>query len=252
MIRDIPETNERTLISPVIKCGPHDINPQKAMEIVVPHCLYVDEVKKGSIAVYRCEQFTNEGRLSCCSKSHWKRQFFLNVKVTRTISTALLSLCCPGFVSYILCSKCHLVLYLVLLLTWLIYRLSEPQSWEKIPSSSERSCHSKAWFSIKKDSIIIKTKVFSIWSIFVCGGGGPKRKRVTAFASKPNPVTNLISLRSYIYGDNEDSKRVSNAVTWKALTASEWVNEWRSRFSSSNLLYHLVWKFQSSSFVTFA
>ncbi|XP_029202600.2 uncharacterized protein [Acropora muricata] len=143
VIRDIPETNERTLISPVIKCGPDDINPQKAMEIVVPHCLYVDDVKKGSIAVYRCEQFTDE----------------------------------------------------------------EPQSWEKIPSSSERSCHSKAWFSIKKDSIIIKTKVFSIWSIFVCGGGGPKRKRVTAFASKPNPETNLISLRCYIYGDNEDSKR---------------------------------------------
>ena len=70
VIRDIPETNERTLISPVIKCGPYDINPQKAMEIVVPHCLYVDEVKKGSIAVYRCEQFTNEGRLSCCRKSH--------------------------------------------------------------------------------------------------------------------------------------------------------------------------------------
>ena len=70
VIRDIPETHERTLISPVIKCGPDDINPQKAMEIVVPHCLYVDEVKKGSIAVYRCEQFTNEGSLSCCSKSH--------------------------------------------------------------------------------------------------------------------------------------------------------------------------------------
>ena len=70
VIRDIPERNERTLISPVIKCGPDDINPQKAMEIVVPHCLYIDEVKKGSIAVYRCEQFTNEGRLSCCRKSH--------------------------------------------------------------------------------------------------------------------------------------------------------------------------------------
>ncbi|XP_044169721.1 LOW QUALITY PROTEIN: uncharacterized protein LOC114950019 [Acropora millepora] len=142
VIRDIPETKETTLISPVIKCGPDDINPQKAMEIVVPHCLYVDEVKKGSIAVYRCEQFTNEG----------------------------------------------------------------PQSWKKIPSSSERSCHCKAWFSVKKDSIIIKTKVFSIWSIFVCGGGS-KRKRVTAFASKPNPASNLIFLRCYIYSDNEDSKR---------------------------------------------
>ncbi|XP_015771235.1 PREDICTED: uncharacterized protein LOC107349564 [Acropora digitifera] len=143
VIRDIPETNERTLISPVIKCGPDDINPQKTMKIVVPHCLYVDEVKKGSITVYRCEQFTNEG----------------------------------------------------------------PQNWKEVPSSSERSCHSKAWFSIKKDSIVIKTKVFSIWSIFVCGVGGSKRKRVTAFASKPNPASNLISLRCYIYSDNEDSKR---------------------------------------------
>ncbi|XP_044184793.1 uncharacterized protein LOC122964932 [Acropora millepora] len=143
VIRDIPEKNERTLISPVIKCGPHDINPQKAMKIVVPHCLYVDEVKKGSIAVYRCEQFTNEG----------------------------------------------------------------PQNWKEIPSSSERFCHSKAWFSIKKDSIVIKTKVFSIWSIFICGVGGSKRKRVTAFVSKPNPASNLISLRCYIYSDNEDSKR---------------------------------------------
>ena len=92
-----------------------------------------------------------------------------------------------------------------------MYRLSGPQNWEKIPSSLGKSCLSKAWFSIKKDSIIIKTKIFSIWSIFVCGGGGPKRKRVTAFASKPNPASNLISLRCYIYSDNEDSKRVSNA-----------------------------------------
>ena len=95
---------------------------------------------------------------------------------------------------------------------WLIYRLSGPQNWEKIPFCSERSCHSKAWFSIKKDSIVIKTKVFSIWSIFVCGGGGSKKKRVIAFARKPNPASNLISLRCYICSDNEDSKKVSNAV----------------------------------------
>ncbi|XP_067017943.1 netrin receptor UNC5B-b-like [Acropora muricata] len=143
VIQDIPETNERTLISPVIKCEPDDINPQKAVEIVLPHCLYVDEVNKGSIEVYRCGQFTNEG----------------------------------------------------------------PQTWEVIPSSSESSCHSKAWFSIKEDSIVIKTKVFSIWSVFVCGEGGSMRKRVTAFVSKPNPEGNLISLRWYIYSDNEDSKR---------------------------------------------
>ena len=151
------------------------------------------------------------------------------------------SLCCPGFVSYILHSKCYLVLNLRSNLKCrLIYRLSGPQNWEKIPSSSERSCHSKAWFLIKKDSIVIKTKVFSIWSVFVCGVGGSKRKRVTAFASKPNPASNLISLRCYIYSDNEDSKRVSNAVIWKGLTSSERVNEWRSRFSSSNLLHTLV------------
>ncbi|XP_067043625.1 uncharacterized protein [Acropora muricata] len=143
VIRDIPETNKRTLISPVIKCGPEDINPHKAVEIVLPHCLYMDEVKKGSIEVYRCGQYTSEGQ----------------------------------------------------------------QKWEIIPSSSERSCHSKAWFSIKKDRIVIKTKFFSIWSVFVCGAGGSKRKRITAFASKPNPASNLISLRCYIYSDNEDSKR---------------------------------------------
>ena len=39
-----------------------------------------------------------------------------------------------------------------------------------------------------------------------------RRKRVIAFASKPNPTSNLISLRCYIYGDSEDSKKVSNAV----------------------------------------
>ena len=95
---------------------------------------------------------------------------------------------------------------------WLTYCLLGPQNWKEIPSSSERSCHSKVWFSIKKDSIVIKTKVFSIWSIFICGVGGSKRKRVTAFVSKPNPASNLISLRCYIYSDNEDSKRVSNVV----------------------------------------
>ena len=70
VIRDIPETNKRTLISPVIKCGPEDINPHKAVEIVLPHCLYMDEVKKGSIEVYRCGQYTSEGSLSCRIRSH--------------------------------------------------------------------------------------------------------------------------------------------------------------------------------------
>ncbi|XP_068673822.1 uncharacterized protein [Montipora foliosa] len=141
VIRDVPETDERTLISPVIHCGPHDINPNKAIEIVVPHCLYVDEVKKGCITVYRCGEFPDIG----------------------------------------------------------------PWNWEKIPSASEKNCHSNAWFSVKKDCIYIKTKTFSIWCVFACGG--PKRKRATVFSSKPNPSSNLISLRFYIYSDNEDSKK---------------------------------------------
>ena len=124
-------------------------------------------------------------------------------------------------------------------LKWLICRSLGPQKWEIIPSSSERSCHSKAWFSIKKDSIVIKTKIFSIWSVFVCGAGGSKRKRITAFASKPNPASNLISLRCYIYSDNEDSKRVSNAVIWNDLTSIETVDEPRNRFFSSNFLHIL-------------
>ena len=87
-IRDIPETNDRTLISPVIQCGPGDINPQKAMDIVIPHCLYVDEVKKGSIAVYRCEQFTNKGSLSYCIGGHIK-QFFLHTKAALKMGAPL-------------------------------------------------------------------------------------------------------------------------------------------------------------------
>ncbi|XP_068673818.1 uncharacterized protein [Montipora foliosa] len=155
VIRDIPETDERTLISPVIHCGPHDINPNKAIEIVVPHCLYVDEVKKGCITVYRCGEF-------------------------------------PG---------------------------SGPWNWEKIPSASEKNCNSNAWFSVKKDSIYIKTKTFSIWCVFACGG--PKRKRATVYSSKPNPSSNLISLRFYIYSDNEDSKKRVERIEMERFTGTK-------------------------------
>ena len=61
LLRDIPETPERTLISPVIECGPHDINLPKPVEIIVPHCLYFDEVKKESITVCRCENYSDKG-----------------------------------------------------------------------------------------------------------------------------------------------------------------------------------------------
>ena len=63
LLRDIPETLESSLISPVIQCGPEDINLLKPVEIVLPHCLYVDEVKKTSISVYRCEKYSKEGVL---------------------------------------------------------------------------------------------------------------------------------------------------------------------------------------------
>lgn len=141
LLRDIPETPDRTLISPVIECGPHDINLLKPVEITVPHCLYFDEIKKDSIAVYRCERYSDQGTIQ----------------------------------------------------------------WEKVPSISEKNHHSKAWFVVKKDSVHIKTKTFSFWSIFSCGGS--KKKRATVFFSRPGRHSDLIYLRFYIYSDNEDSKK---------------------------------------------
>ena len=80
--------------------------------------------------------------------------------------------------------------------------------WEKVPSASEKNGQSKAWFTVKKDSIHIKTKTFSFWSIFACGGS--KKKRATVFFSRPSPSSDLIYLRFYIYGDSEDSKKVGD------------------------------------------
>ena len=88
--------------------------------------------------------------------------------------------------------------------------LKGPMKWERVPSEREKTCHSKAWFTVKKDTIHIKTKTFSFWSVFCCGG--PKRKRATVFVSKPNPGRNLLHLRFYIYSDNEDSRKVWSGV----------------------------------------
>ena len=88
--------------------------------------------------------------------------------------------------------------------------LKGPMNWERVPSEREKTCHSKAWFTVKKDTIHIKTKTFSFWSVFCCGG--PKRKRATVFVSKPNPGRNLLHLRFYIYSDNEDSRKVWTGV----------------------------------------
>ena len=88
--------------------------------------------------------------------------------------------------------------------------LKGPMNWERVPSEKEKTCHSKAWFTVKKDTVHIKTKTFSFWSVFCCGG--PKRKRATVFVSKPNPGRNLLHLRFYIYSDNEDSRKVWSGV----------------------------------------
>ena len=87
-----------------------------------------------------------------------------------------------------------------------------PLSWEKVPNKSEKSRWCNAWFNVNKNSIHIRTKTFSVWSIFA--RGGPRRKRATAFANKPNSGSDLIYLRFYVYSDNEDSKRVGNLLNW--------------------------------------
>lgn len=63
LLRDIPQTPGNTLICPVIQCGPGNISLLKPVEIVLPHCLYLDETKKESIIVYKCERFSDQGNL---------------------------------------------------------------------------------------------------------------------------------------------------------------------------------------------
>ena len=84
-------------------------------------------------------------------------------------------------------------------------------SWEKVPNKWEKSSQSKAWFTVKQDSIHIKTKIFSLWCIFACGG--PRKKRATVYYNKPDPKSDLIYLRFYVYSDNEDSKRVGDRLS---------------------------------------
>lgn len=73
-------------------------------------------------------------------------------------------------------------------------------------NKSEKSSQSKSWFTVEKDFIRIKTTTFSLWSIFA--SGGPRRKRAIVFASRPDPRSDLIHLRFYVYSDNEDSQEV--------------------------------------------
>lgn len=60
LLQDIPDASEKTLISPVVECGPHDTTFSKPVEIIVPHCLCLREAKKESITVYRCANFSAE------------------------------------------------------------------------------------------------------------------------------------------------------------------------------------------------
>ena len=60
LLQDIPEAPDKTIISPVVECGPHDINLKKPVEIIVPHCLCLSEAKKEWIIVYRCGNFSAE------------------------------------------------------------------------------------------------------------------------------------------------------------------------------------------------
>jgi len=60
LLQHIPEVSDKTLISPVVECGPHDINLKKPVEIIVPHCLCLSDAKKEWISVYRCGNFSAE------------------------------------------------------------------------------------------------------------------------------------------------------------------------------------------------
>ena len=49
LLRDIPETPGKVLISPVAERGPHDIHLSKLVEIIVSHCRCLSDAKKDYI-----------------------------------------------------------------------------------------------------------------------------------------------------------------------------------------------------------
>ena len=61
LLRDVPEAPDKTLISPLVECGPHDIHLSKPVEIIVPHCLCLSDAKMEWITVYRCVHFPAQG-----------------------------------------------------------------------------------------------------------------------------------------------------------------------------------------------
>ena len=72
---DTPDMPEGTLISPVIECGPHGVTLLKPVEITLPHDLCLDEVRKDSIRVYRCEP-SSKGNCKSLCKSTLKKIAF--------------------------------------------------------------------------------------------------------------------------------------------------------------------------------
>ena len=63
LLENIPETtSDRTLISPVIKCGPSDLTVLKPVEIVLPHSLCIEDIKKAPVNVFRCGKFSDKGK----------------------------------------------------------------------------------------------------------------------------------------------------------------------------------------------
>ena len=82
LLRDIPENPDRTLISPVFHCGPDDINLLKPVEIVVPHCLYLDEVRKDSISVYRCGSYSEDGNSAIICSQYFSKSNNLSMYVS--------------------------------------------------------------------------------------------------------------------------------------------------------------------------
>jgi len=82
--------------------------------------------------------------------------------------------------------------------------------WEREANESEGVSQSRAIFTFKVDAIECKTKISFPRSIFA--GRGPSIKIATVYASKPDPRSDLIYLRFYVYSDKQDSKMVSDQM----------------------------------------
>ncbi|XP_020601650.1 uncharacterized protein LOC110040726 isoform X2 [Orbicella faveolata] len=76
---------------------------------------------------------------------------------------------------------------------------------KRISNESEGVSQSQAICPVEEDAIDRKTKFFSPRGIIACGG--PSRKIATVYANKPDPRSDLIYLRFYVYSDRQDSKK---------------------------------------------